>query len=76
MRIIIDMPDMPEATKTIALEWVKELIESSEIKNHVKAVYVEAVTWNMDVPKCDCGGKVILVSEKYRCDCGKVFIKI
>jgi hypothetical protein len=41
MKIIIDMPDMPEAAKEDALDWVKNIISKSPIKKHIKAISVD-----------------------------------
>jgi hypothetical protein len=46
------MPDMPEAAKDTALDWVKEIIKNSPVKKHVKMISVDNEVYiNTEVEK-------------------------
>ena len=36
----------------------------------------EPVQWDMSEPECEVCHNVQLTQKKYRCDCGKVYLKI
>jgi len=62
------------------INWINAVIDKACNTNKsnicIAETKVSVSQWNLDKPECACGGKVILVQEKYRCDCGRVFYKI
>ena len=56
MKIIIDLPDLPESSEQLALEWVQELIDNSPIKKHIKGMAASNTQTASHIYKCAvCG---------------------
>ena len=57
----------------LAWQRIKKHIEAQNTAHNPSSPKFQ---WNLEEPKCNCGGKVMVVQVKYRCDCGRVFRKI